>query len=136
MNTPLTEAQVTIPVNVLVSQYRKLRDRKKEIVDRQKNELEPISTAMDKLEFVLLDYLNRAGVESARTDDGTAFKVTRTSYKIDDPGALRDYVEQFGLTDLYENRVSSSAIEELLSRGQPLPPGIAVSSFVTVNVRK
>lgn len=136
MNTPLAAPEVTVTIAQLVHQYRRLRDKKKEIEARHKSELGPFNEAMGKIEMVVLDHLNRTGVESARTDDGTAYKVTRRSYAIDDPGALRDYVEAHGLTDLYENRLSSTAIEDMLARGLPLPPGIRVSSSVYVNIKK
>ncbi len=134
--TSLTDQQQPIRVVDLISTFRQLRERRDEIKERHATELKPISEAMDALGAVLLDTLNKAGLESLRTEEGTAFRSTKTSYKIDDPTVLREYVEAKGLTDLYENRLSAKAIEELISRGEPLPPGIGVSHFVTVQVRK
>ena len=145
MNIPLAPAPlsaagaaptVTITNKDLVEKYRLLRDKKEEIVKRHKAELAPLNDAMDKIENVLLDVLNRTGSESTRTEAGTFFKVTRTSYSINDPAAFRAYVEAHNLPDLYENRVSKSALEELISRGETLPPGLKVSSEVSVNIRK
>lgn len=125
-----------IPTDVAVLKYRELRDKTKEISDRHAAELKPYKEAMEMLSAVLLDQLNKAGSNSTRTDNGTVFKVTRTTYSIDDPATFRDWVESQGAPEFYENRVSKEALENWIAEGKPLPPGLKVSSFVQVNIRK
>lgn len=120
----------------LVDRYRRLRDRKKAIADRHKEELAPFTEAMETLGSLILDALNKAGVESVRTQSGTAFKQPRTSYTVKDPHAFREWLEANARFDLLETRVSKESIEELLKTGAGLPPGIGVSSEYVVNVRK
>jgi hypothetical protein len=116
--------------------YRKLRDKKSDIKKRHEEELRPINEAMDQLEVVLLDVLNSTGGNSIRTGAGTVFKSTRTTYSVSDPTAFREWVEQQGCPDMFENRVSKEALEAHIANGGTLPPGIKVSSDVTVTVRK
>lgn len=71
-----------------------------------------------------------------RTDNGTVFKSVRTSISIADPDEFRQWVESQGKPDFYENRVSKEAVENYINAGNPLPPGLKVSSDTTVNVRK
>jgi hypothetical protein len=125
-----------VPQNLLVLKYRQLRDKKKALDDAHAQVMKPYNEALQAIENMLLDHLNRTGGESVRTSEGTFYKSTTVTYKIDNPGVLRAYIEQHGLTDLYTNALSKEAVEELLKRGQPLPPGIAVSSFTRVNIRK
>lgn len=131
-----TAAPVEASMADVVEKYRQVRDKKKEIADRHKEELEPYNAALGKIEALILDYLNRGNVDSIRTKNGTAYKTMRRSFRIDDPAALREFIEANNLSDLLENRISSSALEDYLSRGGNLPPGIGVSSAITVNIRK
>lgn len=124
------------PMDVMIEQYRHLRDEKEALAKRHAAEMEPVLSAMKELEAKLLDALNRLGTNSVRTDKGTAFVKTFTSYSIEDPAVFRAWVEEQNRPDFYENRVSKGALENWVSEGNPLPPGIKVSSSVTVNVRK
>lgn len=120
----------------MVDKYRRLRDRKKALEAALKDQITPYREAMDQLETVILDALNRAGVESIRTRSGTAFKTTRTSYVVRDPAVFREWIEANGRFDLLETRVSKDGIETLLQSGASLPLGIGISSEVVVNIRK
>lgn len=122
--------------NDLVAKYRLLRDKKDEIEQAYKAKVAPFTEAMQQIEAYLLDHLNRTGSESVRTGEGTFYKSTITSFKVDNPGLLREYIAQHGLTDLYTNAVSKEAVQALLDKGHPLPPGISVSSFTRVNIKK
>lgn len=128
--------QDALPIDIVVLKYRQLRDKESEIKKRHAAELEPYQTIRSQLENMLLDQLNTSGAQSVRTENGTAYKTAKTSYKIVDPAVLREYIALHGLNDLYENRISSTALEEMLAQGKPLPPGIDVNTFVSVNVRK
>lgn len=123
-------------LDIAAEKYRQLRDKKKELQDRHKAELHPYNEALDQLEAAMLDALNQSGLQSARTEAGTVFKSSRTSYSIADPSVFREWVEANARPDFYENRPSKEALETYIAAGNPLPPGIKVSSEVTINVRK
>jgi hypothetical protein len=120
----------------MVTNYRRLRDRKEEIAKRHAAELKPYNELMSELEMRLLDAMNQQGANSLSTTTGVAYKVTRISYTVEDPKEFRQYIEATGDVDLMESRVSKSALDERLKNGGTLPPGIKVSSFTTVNIRK
>jgi hypothetical protein len=119
-----------------VLRYRELRDKKDEIKKRHVEELRPYNDAMEAIEALLLDHLNRTGAESSRTKDGTFFKVKRVTYKVDDGAALREWLEAHQQMEMLENRVSKTVLEAWLDAGNPLPPGISVNTEVEVQVRK
>src|SRR5262245_34315508 len=53
-----------------INQYVQVRDKKKEIEARHKEELKPYNDIIEKLETVLLDEFNRVGANSVKTDAG------------------------------------------------------------------
>lgn len=133
---PTAPSAPAAPLDMLVGKYRQVRDRKKEIAARHSAELKPFNEALQELEVAILDALNKAGVESVKTREGTAFKSTRRSFTVQDPAKFRKWLEEHDRFDLLETRVSKEAIEEMIRAGDNLPPGIGVSSDITVNVRK
>jgi hypothetical protein len=143
MNAPVQPAPSPGPappqeVNTgwLVEKYRQLRDKKKEVEDRHKTELAPFKQAMEQIETMLLSGLNQLNANSVQTPAGTAYRTTRTSYGVEDPAAFRAWVEAQNKPEFYENRVSKEALEAYVAAGNPLPPGLKVSSVTTVNIRK
>lgn len=126
----------SIPHDVLANAYIRLRDKKAEITARHKKELEPINEAMEQVNNAMLNALNTGNAQSIKTAEGTFYRSTKNSYSIDDPAALREWVEANGRPDLYENRISKDAIEAFADQTGTLPPGVKMSTFVTVNVRK
>lgn len=126
----------SIPVDVLVDKYRQLRDRKKEIEDATKVQLEPIRAAMSAIEAHFLLAMQQSGMQSIKTEHGTAYQSTRTSFSVQDPVEFRSWVEAQGKPEFFENRVSKDALEAWLADGNQLPPGIKMNSDVTVNIRK
>lgn len=133
---PAEPAPESVQLNEYVQKYRALRDKKKAIADRHKDELAPYNEALLQLGALLLDALNKQGVESVRAAAGTAYKSTRSSYTVKDPAQFREWIEANARYDLLETRVSKEAIEALVEAGESLPPGLGISSEVVVNVRK
>ena len=120
----------------MVGRYRDLRDQKKAIADRAAAEAKPLQEEMLVLEGKLQYLLDQIGTENMRTSEGTVYKTSTTRYSVDDPHALREWIEANNRPDFYENRVSADTIKTHLEAGGDLPPGIKVNSFTTVNIRK
>lgn len=120
----------------LTQKYIDLRNRKKEIEGRHDEELAPYRTAMSQIETLALDYLNQQAVTSLKTEGGTCFKVTRSSYKIADAEVFLKFVEDSGRADMLEKRPAKSVIDEYVESGSPLPPGLDLNASTTVQFRK
>lgn len=120
----------------LVAAYVMLRDQKKEMMDRHKAELEPINTKMALVENAMLDALNGQQAESVRTEHGTMYKLKRTSTKVVDWDVALAYILDNDLEHMLERRVSKSAVEEFLAANGELPPGVAMTTDITVGVRR
>ena len=125
-----------LAMDQLIDMYTKLRAKRDTIKARHKQELEKVNEVMERIETIIQSSLVAGGVNSVRTDAGTAFQTTRNSITVADPAAFRQWAIATGNQGLYENRVSKEAVEEYMKQGHPLPPGLKMSSDTTVNIRK
>lgn len=121
----------------LVEEYIRLRDTKQ----RKEKEFEEavklaFSDRMREIEVTLIDTLNELGVESISGKSGTAYKKVSTSVTVADPREFRRHVigtEQWDLTDW---RANKTIINEMIERGEPIPPGVNRSAFYTIGIRR
>lgn len=122
-------------INDLVSKYVRLREAKKELAERQAKETARLTAPMRKLEAALLDHLNQMHAESVRTENGTVYKTTRTSAKVVDWDSCLGFIMENQLTHMLERRVSKTAVEEYVAATGELPPGVSISSDLSINIR-
>lgn len=125
----------SITADQLTEAYIKLRNKKKQIEERHKQELRPINEAMERLELIAMQFLQANQLQSISSNGATCFIVNRRSYKIEDRDEFRSWCESNGRTDFFEARPAKAAIDEYVEAGNPLPPGLNVSSDVTVQFR-
>jgi phage host-nuclease inhibitor protein Gam len=120
-----------------VSLYIRLRDKKAEMKADFDASIAPINDKMDKLEAKLLDVFNKTGMDSVKTENGTAYTAVRTTASIADREAFMDYVKANEEWSLLEARASKTAIEQFRdSNNGELPPGINIRSERVVNIRR
>ena len=122
----------------LVANYIKLRDKKSLLKKQYDEKVAKVDAVMDRMEAVILKTFQDSGIDSARTDAGTAYISTRTSATV----ASREEFLSWVLQDpdersiFLENRVSKVAVEQFKAANDDLPPGINFRSEVTVGVRR
>ena len=63
----------------LVANYIKLRDKKSQLKKQYDEKVAKVDAVMDKMEAIILKTFQDSGIDSARTDAGTAYISTRTS---------------------------------------------------------
>ena len=120
-----------------VSLYIKLRDQKAQMKADFDAQVAPLQEKMDKLEAKLLDVFNQTGMDSVKTEFGTAYATVRTSASIADRDAFMDFVKAHEEWSLLEVRVSKTAVEQYRSANDDeLPPGINVREERVVNIRR
>jgi hypothetical protein len=92
---------------------------------------------MDKLEAKLLEVFNTTGMDSIKTEFGTAYTSTRTTASVADRDVFMDYVKAHEEWSLMEIRASASAIKQFQEASDgDLPPGINLAVERTVNIRR
>lgn len=121
----------------LIDRYIQLRDRRRLIEARHKEELAPFKKLMAEVEGVLLNYLQQTGIDSVATPGGTAYQSTKRSATIKDATAFRAFVVGNQLFDLVDWHANANAVFDYLEAHQGVPPpGVNPSSRVTVNFRR
>lgn len=120
----------------VVKNYIALRDRKAEIKAEYDAKAAKIDDVLDKVEAKILEYFEQSGLESIRTDAGTAYKSTRNSATVGDWDSVLAHILETENYQLLEHRVSKKAVEEYRMANEDLPPGVNWRSEVTVNVRR
>lgn len=122
----------------LVANYIKLRDRKSQLKKQYDEKVAKVDAVMDKMEAIILKTFQDSGIDSARTDAGTAYISTRTSATVGSREELFQWIqEDFDERSIFlENRVSKVAVEQYKAANDDLPPGVNFRSEVTVGVRR
>lgn len=120
----------------LIEKYVELRDRKKAIQERHKQELAPYNEGLDGIESAILNHFDTVGVNSAASDFGTAYRSVRESFTVEDPILFREWVMEQGDLAYFESRASKEAVKQYLDATGALPPGIKYSAEAVIGVRR
>ena len=120
-----------------VTLYIQLRDKKAQMKSDFDASVAPINDKMDKLEAKLLDVFNKTGMDSVKTEFGTAYTAVRTTASVADREAFMEFVKANEEWSLIEVRAAKTAIEQFRDNNDnELPPGINIRSERVVNIRR
>jgi hypothetical protein len=95
-------------------QFVRLRDKIREIKEKQKAELKPYNEALGTLGNMLLDHLNQIGVESVRADAGTPHKIVERSAAIADKEAFWNWIVTQGKWEFLDYKANVTAVHDYL----------------------
>jgi hypothetical protein len=96
-----------------------------------------LKKAQEKLESVMLDHLNKHGMDSVRTEAGTFYRQEEITPSAADWNALYEWIKDNDAWDALERRIKKTFIreyQEMHSGG--LPPGVSVFREHIVRVRR
>ena len=130
----MTKPQLTI--DQLVEAFVALRDQKKEMEERHKEELAPTVRRMDMALKLIEQIMNEQGVESVRTRFGTPYKTVLSRVKITDWEAARNFVDENNLGHWYTRSLSKEGVETYLEEYGELPPGVDITRITNINVKR
>ncbi len=119
-----------------VSLYIKMRDKKAQMKAEFDASVAPLNEKMEKLEAKLLDVFNKIGMDSVKTEFGTAYTTTRVTASVADREIFMNHVKENDDWALLEVRAAKSAIEQYRENNNDLPPGISMREERVVNVRR
>lgn len=123
-----------IDFDTLVGKFIKLRDKIKEIEDRQSDELKPYKEMREKLEAKLLEHLETVGADKVGTAHGTVSKSIKHSASIADMNAFWNWCVTQGTFDLIDKKANVTAVRDhIAEHGEP-PPGVNFNSMQKVSV--
>lgn len=120
----------------LVGKYIELRDKKALLKASYDAKVDRLDAVLDKIEGVLLKTFEETGLESAKTDMGTAYKTVKTSCRVADKDAFMGYVKGEGAWELLDVRANKTAVDQYRGVNDDIPPGLSWREEVAVNVRR
>ena len=92
------------PVDRYVRVYIKIRDTKKELAQRFREEDEALEEQLTKVKRVLLDYCRKSKQKGGTTDDGHTFsRRIKTRYVTQDWAAFNKVILEHKVPELYES---------------------------------
>lgn len=127
-------ADVTVAQKV--ARYIKLRDHKKAADEEYKKSMERVNKAMEVLANELHAHLLETGADNVGCDTGTVYLRTETSCTVVDQAAFLAFCKDNEEWDALDVKANKTFAKELMERGEELPPGVKVSQFQTVGVRR
>lgn len=121
----------------LTAEYIQLRDQKEAFEKLCSAKCRELYTdRMEIIEGELITLMNSMGVDSLKSKAGTAYKQTSVSVTTADAREFRRHVIGTEAWDLADWKPNKTSINEMVERGEGLPPGINRSTFATVRVRR
>jgi len=115
-------------------QFIKLRNHKTAAKKEFDKGMERINEALNKLEGEILGALQESGLENARSEFGTVYKITQSSASVKDREAFEEWADETGNRGAMDIRANKKAIRELLDKGEEVP-GVSFSERITIGVR-
>jgi len=136
-DVPATAAPpVDVDVEKLIGKYVLLRDKVKALNDAHAAAMKPYSDAMVGVENVLMSVLDANRLTNMKTGAGTASILDKWNAVVDDPLAFRTFCIEQNQLDLADVRANVTAVKEYNEANGALPPGVRLTSFRKVGVRR
>lgn len=121
----------------VVEMYISLRDEKATVKAEYDAKINTIDSKLDKIEAKLLEVFDQMGMDSVKTEYGTAYRSVRTFASVADKDAFMTFVKATQDWTLLEVRAAKAAVEQYKSaNGDQLPPGINWRAENVVNFRR
>lgn len=120
----------------LVAKYIELRDKKAQIKAEYDEKAGKLDAALEKIEAALLKTFETAGMDSVKTEFGTAYTTVQTSATVADADVFRQFVKEHEAWEMFQARVSKTAVEQYKAVHGDIPPGINWREERVVNVRR
>jgi hypothetical protein len=119
----------------LIEHYVKLRDIVTTKTKALTEALKPYKAGMETIETALMARLIQRGADNTKTEAGTAYKVEHMNIKVLDREKFLDYALNGGEEMLLASP-QKDAVRQYLDVHKANPPGVEVSFFADINVRK
>ncbi len=126
-----------LPVEKLVSAYRKLRAA---IAEEEEAFEAKVADLKEKLDYVsneLLEFCREQNVDSIRTPAGTVSRRVQSRYWTNDWEQMYDFIEKNNAPFLLEKRIHNGNMKQFIEENPDLlPVGLQVDNKYVVHVRK
>lgn len=127
----------TISVDRLVAAYIKMRDKRAELQREYEEADSDIKDQMEMVERRLLDLCKEIGVDTLGSKHGKVMRTVKTRYWTSDWESFHKFVLEHQVPELFERRISQSAMKQLLEENPDvMPMGLNVDNRYTITIRR
>jgi hypothetical protein len=123
-------------ISEVVAKYIELRDKKAELKHEYDFKVAKVDEVLAKIEAKLLEVFDSAGMDSVKTEFGTAYSSTRSSASVADKETFMNFIKENDEWSLMEVRAAKLAVEQYKDANGDLPPGINWREERVVNFRR
>jgi len=124
-----------ISVEDVVAKYRALRDKKSAIEAETKEKVAAIKESMALIENYLMDLSNKTGIESFKTQAGTAYVSETQAVKVTDWDEVLEFIKHNDQYELLTRKVSATVARDIVDElGKPIP-GVELVGIKNVRFR-
>jgi hypothetical protein len=120
----------------LIDKYIEIRDKKSQLKAEYDAKKAKMDEALDKIEAVILKTFEASGMDSAKTEKGTAYTSTLVSTSVADPDVFMRHVISNEAWYMLEKRCSKVGVEQYRAEHNEPPPGVNWREERVVNVRR
>ena len=120
----------------LVAKYIEMRDKKYELKHQYEFKAAQLDEVLGKIESKLLQVFDSAGMDSFKTEFGTAYASTRSMASVADKETFMNFIKENEEWSLMEVRAAKLAIEQYKDANGDLPPGVNYREERVVNIRR
>lgn len=134
-NQPVADPQFSAAQ--LIALYIQVRDQKGEMAEKHAAEMKPLQDALNALDAKMMDICNMSGTDALKAKGiGTATKSVKRSASIEDPDSFKNFVITNQRWDMVSWSVKVDAAEQFVSEHKALPPGVKISAYNVMSVRR
>jgi glutaredoxin 2 len=124
-------------IDQLVEMYIKIRSKLSQLDQEYEEKKRPFKETQDKIEALMLTRFSEMGVDSMKTQSGTAYVAVRTSASVGDWDSFKEFLDRQEDPFMFvERRVSKVAVEQYKAANKDIPPGVNWSETRAVNFRR
>jgi hypothetical protein len=114
-----------------------IRDSRHELRKQFEEKDAELKAAQVRLEAVMLDHLQKHGMDAVRTEVGTFYRQEEITPSAADWNALYDWIKEHDAWDCLERRIKRTFVKEYQeAHDGGLPPGVSVFREFVVRVRR
>jgi hypothetical protein len=133
----MEQAAPEIDLGRVTKAHINLRDARTQLRQDYEAQDATLKAAQEKLESVMLDHLNKHGMDSVRTEAATFYRQEKITPSAADWNSLYNWIKEHDAWDVLERRIKSTFIKEFMDGHQgSLPPGVSVFREYVVKVRR
>lgn len=122
-----------ITIDKLVAIHRKIDAKLAEL----QAEMDEIEAQRTEVRTTILEMMKEQGLESVRTEHGTAYKTIKEKFWSSDWPALHQYIIDHGAVGLLQQRIHESNMREwIAAHPNDFPPSLNIDREYAITIRK